>query len=88
MELSSMENNNHDYRPLFKRHMGSGYFEKKAKDFRVTPKTISNVLGGLNANPAILDECLSELKEKLEQRDKALRRIHELTETHKQLQGA
>lgn len=82
-----MDIDNHDFRPLFKRYMGSGYFRDKAKQLRVTRHTLSRILGGVTSNPEILDECLNELGTKVEQRNKSLQRIKELTETHKQLQG-
>lgn len=75
-----------DFRDLFKRFMGSGYFQRKAKELRVTRHTISNILGGKVQNPAILDKCLTELNEKMDSRATAIHRIQELTKTHKQLQ--
>lgn len=87
MELSIMENHSHDYRPLFKQYMGSGYFRKKAKDLRISRQTLSNILGGKTQNTKVLDDCLSELKEKMDTRAAALRRVKELTKIHKQLQG-
>lgn len=76
-----------DFRPLFKRFMGSGYFQRKAKELRVTRETISNILGGKGDNPKILNHCLAELQREMEEQAAAIKRIQELTEIHKQLQN-
>lgn len=76
-----------DFRPLFKRFLGSGYFQTKAKALKVTRHTLSNVLGGKVENPKILEVCLAELEAKMTARAEAIERINHLTRTHKQLQG-
>lgn len=75
-----------DWRPLFKMYMAAGYFKKKARQFKVERHTISNILSGRTKNPTILDECLKELREKMDARASAIARVRELTQTHRELQ--
>lgn len=76
-----------DWRPLFKRYMGFGYMSTKSLKLRIARQTLSNILAGKRINPEILDECLQELKQKMETRAAAVKRVNELTQIHRQLQG-
>jgi len=74
-----------DYRPLFKRYMGPGYFQRKAEEKRMSRQNLSNILKGRTNNVAVLEECLSELNEKIDIRTRTLQHANNLTELHKRL---
>lgn len=76
---------NRDYRPLFKRYFKDGYFTQKAYELRISRNSLSLILAGKQRNVAVLDACLQELQEKMEERARLLQRMNELRDLHNQL---
>ena len=58
----------------------------KAKELKIRPESLSRILSGKVNNPDILDDCLTELRERIEKRNAEVERINEQMKTHRHLQ--
>ena len=67
-----------DIRPLCKTYMGSSYFRRKASQLRISRQQLDNILSGRSKNPEVYDECLSEVRERMEARQANFKRIEQL----------
>lgn len=74
-----------DIRPLCKTYMGMGYFTMKAAQLRISVQQLNNILKGKSKNPVVYDECLSEVRERMEQRQANFERVEQLQELERKI---
>ena len=74
-----------DIRSLCKTYLGSGYFRRKASQLRISRQQLDNILSGKSKNPEVYDECLGEVRERMEQRQANFERVEQLQELERKI---
>lgn len=74
-----------DLRRLCKTYLGAGYFTRKARQLRISRQQLDNILSGKCLNPEVYDECLGEVRDRMEQRQANFHRIEELKELERKI---